>query len=122
MKIVIEISEKDYRNFALQNDNGVLEETVPSHRAKIAIAEGQILPDNSEILTAEAYSDLCLRASEQKVGKWIELSYVGNDNYSFMCSECGFMDTHTKMAKVNYCWHCGAKMEGADNEQCRTLF
>ena len=44
MKLLIDISEKDYRNFVLQNDNGVLEETVPSHRAKIAIANGHILP------------------------------------------------------------------------------
>ena len=40
MKMIIDISEKDYLNFALQNDNGVLEDTVPSHRAKIAIANG----------------------------------------------------------------------------------
>ena len=29
-----------------------------------AIRNGQILPDNVEILTADAYSDLCLRASK----------------------------------------------------------
>ena len=44
MKIVIDISEKDYRDFVLQNDNGILDEKTPSHRAKIAIANGQILP------------------------------------------------------------------------------
>lgn len=50
---------------------------------------------------------------ERKTGKWIEIGYVGNDNYNFMCSECRYTDTHTKAEKVNYCWHCGAKMEGA---------
>ena len=66
MKIVVEVSEKDYLNFMLQYDSGILDEKTPSHRAKIAIAEGQILPDNAEILTAEAYSDLCIRASRGK--------------------------------------------------------
>ena len=42
MKIVIDISEKDYRDFVLQNDSGILDEKTPSHRAKIA--NGQILP------------------------------------------------------------------------------
>lgn len=44
MKILIEVSEKDYLNFMLQYDNGILDEKTPSHRAKIAIANGQILP------------------------------------------------------------------------------
>lgn len=44
MKIVVEVSEKDYLNFMLQYDSGVLDEKTPSHRAKIAIANGQILP------------------------------------------------------------------------------
>lgn len=58
---------------------------------------------------------------EQKVGKWIEEGYVGkwvegNDNYHYICSECGHTDVHSKAVKVNYCWFCGAKMEGAENE------
>lgn len=67
------------------------------------------------------YEDLCKALDmaiqalqEQKVGKWIEEGYVGNDNYNFICSECGHTDTHTKAVKVNYCWFCGAKMEGAE--------
>lgn len=48
---------------------------------------------------------------ERKIGEWIEEGYVGNDNYNFICSECGYTDTHTKAVKVNYCWFCGAKME-----------
>lgn len=50
---------------------------------------------------------------EQKVGKWKHLLYVGNDNYDWECSECGFKDTHSKDVEVPFCWHCGAKMEGA---------
>ena len=44
MQIVIEVSEKDYLNFMLQYDNGILDEKTPSHRAKIAIANGTPLP------------------------------------------------------------------------------
>jgi len=47
----------------------------------------------------------------QKTGHWIELGYVGNDNYDFECSECHHSDTQSKTVKVNYCWNCGAKME-----------
>ena len=48
----------------------------------------------------------------QKTGHWIELGYAGNDNYDFKCSECKHSDIHSKIVKVNYCWYCGAKMEG----------
>lgn len=48
----------------------------------------------------------------QKTWHWIELGYVGNDNYDFECSECHHSDTQSKTVKVNYCWYCGAKMEG----------
>ena len=52
----------------------------------------------------------------QKTGHWIELGCVGNDNYDFRCSECHHTDTQSKTVKVNYCWYCGAKMEGNNNE------
>lgn len=48
---------------------------------------------------------------QPKMGHWIELGYVGNDNYDFECSECHHTDTHSKAVKVNYCWCCGTKME-----------
>lgn len=50
MKIVVEISEKDYLDFMLQYDNGILDEKTPSHRAKIAIAEGTPLPKDNDVL------------------------------------------------------------------------
>lgn len=98
MKIVVEVSEKDYLNFMLQYDSGILDEKTPSHRAKIAIAEGQILPDNSEILTAEAYSDLCLRASEK--------------------SPCALCKWH-KVGEDTYCWECNARPIEEGAEECR---
>ena len=62
----------------------------------------------------EAFQYAIESVKERKVGKWIEEGYVGNDNYNFICSECGHTDTHTKAVKVNYCWFCGAKMEGEE--------
>lgn len=44
MKLVVEISEKDYQNFLLQYKAGILDEKTPNHRAKIAIANGTPLP------------------------------------------------------------------------------
>ena len=59
-----------------------------------------------------------IRALEQepKIGRWIELGRVGNDNYDFECSECHHTDTHSKTVKVNYCWCCGAKMLAESDE------
>lgn len=59
----------------------------------------------------EIISQLPPVAPQIKIGHWIELGYVGNDNYDFECSECHHTDTHSKTVKVNYCWCCGIKME-----------
>ncbi len=53
---------------------------------------------------------------QQKIGHWIELGYLENDNYDFECSECHHTDTHSKTVKVNYCWNCGAKMQEESEE------
>ena len=70
--------------------------------------------------TAEALEMAIQELQEQKVGKWIEEGYVGdwiegNDNYEYVCSECGHTDIHSKAVKVNYCWCCGSKMEGVED-------
>lgn len=57
MKLVIDIPEKDYKRMKEQSMFG---------RADVwrkAIQNGQPLPDGAEILTKEAYSDLCTRAA-----------------------------------------------------------
>lgn len=33
-----------------------------------------------------------------------------NDNYLFICSNCGSTDLHSKRVPVSYCWDCGAEM------------
>lgn len=59
-------------------------------------------------------SDLVVDASavalealkSQKVGKWVKNSNGGL--LSWYCSECS---TPTAMGTMQYCYHCGAKME-----------
>ena len=33
-----------------------------------------------------------------------------NENYLFVCSNCGSTDLHSKRVPVPYCWNCGAEM------------
>lgn len=33
-----------------------------------------------------------------------------NENYLFICSNCGSTDLHSKRVPVPYCWNCGAEM------------
>ena len=48
-----------------------------------------------------------------KHGQWVQISEYDTDDYAnFQCSLCKYGDTHTKNTVVNYCWHCGAKMDG----------
>lgn len=100
MKLIVEVSEKDYKDFLMQYNAGVLDKKTPSHRAKIAIAKG----------------------IEQKVGKWI---YCGDEesgiplpygNGRYKCPLCNHTDIHSKTQGAPFCWFCGAKMEGA--EEC----
>ena len=57
MKIVIDIDEKDYQMCRhLLGDADAIER---------AIANGQVLPKDCQILTHEAYSELCLLASKE---------------------------------------------------------
>ena len=88
MKIVIEISERAYKFI---EENGIKD----IYGIEEAICNGQILPDNAEILTAKAYSDLCLRASEKSP-----------------CALCKW----NKVGEDTYCWECNARPieEGAD--------
>ena len=66
-----------------------------------------------EILTEEAYSDLCLRASrERPQGEWIRTGSLGNGNAHYECSNCHYGDEHAESQEVPYCWHCGADMRG----------
>ena len=39
-----------------------------------------------------------------------------NGNYAYVCTNCNHTDIHAKTQKVPYCWWCGARMKGADDE------
>jgi hypothetical protein len=36
---------------------------------------------------------------------------------TFRCSACGASDLHANGMIVPYCWHCGAKMNGGENDE-----
>lgn len=59
--------------------------------------------------------------SAEKVGKWILADWqvqeeIDNGNYCYHCSNCGKADIHAKSAEVPYCWWCGARMRGEEDE------
>lgn len=85
MKIVVDIDEKDYRDFQLQAV--MLNPAEPSQRAKLAIANGTLLP-------------------ERKTGKW-------KSNLIDTCSECHALcpTINGERTHTPYCPRCGAKME-----------
>lgn len=70
------------------------------------------------------FSDCPLpNVAEVRYGRWIickDQHGVDNDNnnYAYFCSQCNYQDVHSKYAKVDFCWNCGADMRdgGADNE------
>lgn len=48
-------------------------------------------------------------------GRWIEKSAPARKIY-FECSQCGAQENKHTAIKGDYCWRCGAKMDGgADN-------
>ena len=59
MKLLVEIPEETYIHLRNGGNIGA------SLLIENAIKNGQKLPEDCEILTKEAYSDLCLRASRE---------------------------------------------------------
>lgn len=46
-------------------------------------------------------------------GEWILVIEPNEDgNAQYMCSRCGWGDTHAPTMEVPYCWKCGAPMKG----------
>lgn len=64
MKVLVEIPEDDLD--VIKN----LQKRGWANRHEIAIANGQPIPDDCEILTKEAYEDLCARASMSEQERW----------------------------------------------------
>lgn len=45
-------------------------------------------------------------------GEWLEYNATGKKQY--MCSKCGMKEKNPKIAR--YCYWCGAKMKGGNND------
>ena len=60
---------------------------------------------------------VCEKEEERKTGKWIE-KYGWDGDVYYDCSACGESWTTIEGTPwdndMNYCPHCGAKMEGAE--------
>lgn len=69
--------------------------------------------------TAEALEMAIQSLQEQKVGRWIEKDGWDGDVY-YDCSACGeswiTIEGTPWDNDMNYCPHCGAKMEGSDSD------
>lgn len=98
MKLLVDVSEKDYLAFMLQYDNHVLDDKTPSHRAKIAIAEGTPLPK-------------CMNC------KFFEYDFVSKGYYPLILSHevCKKWGDGCKTKEDGYCFLFEAK-EGVENE------
>lgn len=77
--------------------------------------------DEQVILCPEHYCLCTLPSADRPTGEWIMSDYqrvedTDNDNYLYTCSVCGHRDVHARTQEVPYCWWCGAKMEGVENE------
>ena len=65
MKVLVEIP--DYRYRAIKKiDVTQKPYTINERSAITAIKNGQPLPEDCEVLTKEAYEDLCLRANKER--------------------------------------------------------
>ena len=54
------------------------------------------------------------------VGEWIRQEKAHpncpeDSDYRYECSVCGWSDQHNAKMIVPFCWHCGARMKGAED-------
>jgi hypothetical protein len=93
MKVLINISETDFEKVKMAY-TGIFGDVYSLMRN--AITEGVELPEGAEILTKEAYSDLCMRASraesegENKKEKHtcISCRFYRYDRRTWPCDDC----------------------------------
>ena len=53
---------------------------------------------------------------ERKTGKWIHIRTEEDGNGLYECSECHKGEIHVPIVEVKYCWNCGTKMEGGEQD------
>lgn len=68
----------------------------------------------------EAQKELMMLPSAERKGKWITY-YHGGTDLSYSCNQCGaqapFIWMSDKQKKSNYCYNCGAQMEGGEADE-----
>ena len=60
-------------------------------------------------------------AEARQTGEWVRCKKqnkadLDNGNALYECSNCGHTDLHAETQEVPYCWYCGARMKGGDDE------
>ena len=96
MKIVIDVPKEQYITINATTQKDVV--TVIDDRLRIkAIKNGTPLPDGAEILTKEAYSDLCMMAAERPEKR----TEKRTETHSCVCGE---EETHEK--RTDPCGDC----------------
>ena len=71
---------------------------------------------NCKLLDKEQITDIINNAptiEAERQGYWIEQYKIidTESEHYYICSECMHGEIHNENQKINYCWHCGAKME-----------
>lgn len=73
-------------------------------------------PKLKALIEAQPTADV----AEVRHGHWIrgrKVCDMPNDSdYEWECSECYHTDVHNEKVQVDYCWHCGARMDGEEQE------
>lgn len=58
-----------------------------------------------------------VEAVEVVHGRWIDEGGLDEDgNGQYRCSHCGVGEKHNPTVTVSYCWNCGAKMDGGNED------
>ena len=83
--------------------------------AKKALADSNLIPryaENCKPITDRIIDSLTAADVEPvRHGRWISKNTHGYD-WTFVCSNCGYIDGHPFNDRHNFCPHCGAKMDG----------
>ena len=85
-------------------------------RSQAFAAEGSPLREALKMAVRALGDDSFADVVEVKHGHWIKKSKCRPDcpndsDYQWECSECRMGDIHNENVRVDYCWHCGAKMD-----------
>lgn len=76
----------------------------------IAEQQGHVTVD--DILSADT-----IDAAPVVHGRWINREGPDEDmNVTDQCSKCWHRDTHSPTVDVPYCWFCGARMNGGEDD------